>query len=258
MNSSYRWRWAVVALIALTAVGTMGCGRRARRIQNALHARYQQNLVRLAARDTGCPPQALSSGQIAQDVYTVTGCSQPVEYLLACGRRGRRCRWIRIAPLNEAAAAALQCQPQMVQQQPTQMPNTRYAVGCGRQAAFSMQCAGRSCGWAMSGPPQGVAPTVAVQPQGQPAPPQAYVAAPAAQGGAAAVQSQLMTQREAILSCVDVGSINVTVRWTAQGAVQIALPPELVGTAAAGCIQAAVGTLRIVTQQAGEITIPVQ
>lgn len=157
---------------------------------------------------------------------------------------------------------ALQCQPQMIQQQPTQMPSTRYAIGCGQQAAFTLRCVvGRSCAWAMVGPPQGAAPVVAVQPQTQvvPPPPQVSVTAvPPAQGEAAAVQSQLRAQREAILSCANLGTINLTVRWTAEGAVQVALPPELVGTAADGCIQAAVGTIRIVTQRAGQITISIR
>lgn len=258
MKNSNLWRGAVVGLIALMAIGASACGRRARAIANGGNARQIASLVQQAARDTGCQPGQLSPGQIGPDVYTVTGCTQPVEYLLQCGRR-RHCAWVRVATLNEAAAPYLQCQPQMIQQQPTQAPNVRYATGCGQQAAFTIQCDGRGCGWMMSGPPQGMAPQVAVQPQQPQGPVVVQPGAPVvAQGEVAAVQSQLQTQREAIMSCVDVGSFNLTVRWTAQGVVQIALPPELAGTAAEGCIQAAIGTLRVVTQHAGQAVIPLR
>ncbi|MCB9595161.1 MAG: hypothetical protein H6719_20760 [Sandaracinaceae bacterium] len=256
------FRAALVALVALTAVGTYGCHRRVV-VNHAQASRYQRNLLRYAQRDTGCQAGQLTPVQIGQqpDVFTVTGCTFPVEYWLSCGRRGRRCSWQRIPTLNEQAAAPLQCQPQMIQQQLTQNPNVRVAGGCGNQGTFQMACNGQACGWALAGPIAGQA--VATAP-----PPPAYqggagggvAVQPTAQPGqeTAAVQAQLQSQREAILSCIDGPGINLTVRWTAQGLVQIALPPEMAGSAAEGCIQAALGTLRVAATQAGQVTIPVQ
>ncbi len=260
IESNLAWRGAVVALVALMAAGAFGC-RRHVVVQDGRAARYQQHLIRYAARDTGCQAGQLTPMQIGQQpgVYTVTGCSFPVEYWLQCGRRGRHCRWRRIPTLNEQAAATLACQPQMIQQQFTQAPNVRVAAGCGRQATFQIACNGEACGWAMAGPiggaaaatpPPGYGGATVVQPTTQPA------AGPPVD--TTAVQAQLQQHREAILSCIDGPGVNLTVRWTAQGVVQIALPPELAGSAAEGCIQAALGTLRIAASQAGQITVPVQ
>lgn len=158
-KNNLAWRGAVVAIVALMAAGAFGCHRRAV-VQDGRAERYQRHLMRYAARDTGCNEAQLVPSQIGQQpgVYTVTGCSFPVEYWLECGRGGRHCRWRRIPTLNEQAATSLGCQPQLIQQQLTQAPNVRIAAGCGQQASFQMLCNGAACGWAMTGPAQGAAP----------------------------------------------------------------------------------------------------
>jgi len=265
-TTSHLWRGTILVLVALTAMGAMGCRRRGR-TPGAVSARYQRNLLRLAARDTGCAANQLQPMQITGDpaVFAVTGCTFPIEYWLQCGRRGRRCRWSRVPTLNEQAAAPLQCQPQMIQQQLTQAPNMRVAMGCGRQATFGMACNGSACGWAMAGPAQ--APTPAATAAVPPPPGGAQVSAvpppPGAQAGAqpadnSAVTGQLQAQREAILSCLDSPSVTLHIQWTADGMIHVTLPPELAGSAAEGCVQAAVSMLRITAQSAGQMTVPVQ
>ncbi len=261
--TSQAWRGAVLVLIALTAVGAIGC-RRGGRIQTGLSVRYQRNLLRLAARDTGCAVNQLAPMQIGAgpDVFAVTGCSFPVEYWLQCGRRGRRCRWSRVPTLNEQAAPVLQCQPQMIQQQLTQAPNMRIAVGCGRQATFAMTCNGAACGWTMTGPAQAPAPGAIAAVPPPPGGAVGVAAVPPPPGGATGdgtiVAGQLQAQREAILSCLDSPSVVLSIRWTTDGVIQVRLPPELAGSAAEGCVQAALSTIRVTAQQAGEITVPVQ
>ena len=285
-KTSYVWRGAMVVLIGLMAVGTVGCRRRGPRTANGgLSVRYQRNLLRLAARATGCSEVQLTPMQIGAgpDVYTVTGCQTPVEYWLRCGRRGRRCRWEQLPTLNQQAAAALQCQPQMIQQQLTQQPNTRVATGCGRQAMFGVACNGESCGWAMASnlqtaggagqippppaqplPPPPATASVASPPAAASvaSPPATASVAPApaatATGAAGAVIGQLQAQREAILSCTEAPSIDLTIRWTAQGQLLVQLPQGQAGTPAEGCIQAALGTVQVPPQQAGEVTVRVQ
>ncbi len=251
-------RVALVALIAVTGVIAAGCGRRAVRRDGELNAHYERTLLHIAARDTGCPAQQLAPALLAPGdpaVYSVNGCGAPVEYYLVCGRRGRRCRWERVTPLEQTAAASLQCSPQAVQQQPTQAPTTRYAAGCGRQAPFTLGCNQVACGWAMSGPMEGAGPAVAA---GQP---QVAVQASQPVGNAGAdLQQRLMGQREAILSCLDdVSNLSLTLRWTAAGQVILQIPPELTNTAAEGCIEAAVGALTVqAPSQPGQITVVLQ
>lgn len=253
------WRGALLALVVLGTLGASGCGRRARIAAaraDSRFARYERNLMRLGARDTGCAPAQLQAQMVQSEpgVYAVIGCSQPVDYWLRCGRRNR-CQWERVPLLNETAAPSLQCAPQMIQQQPSQAPNVRYAAGCGQMQPFTITCNPGGCMWAAAGPPQPAgAPAqqqVAVQTQAQ---------APPAQGPAdpAALQSQVQAQREAILSCIDSGTLSLRLRWTADGQVILQLPAELQGTAAEGCIQAAVGALRVSAQQAGEVVVPLQ
>lgn len=257
------WRIGVVAVVAITAgVGALGCGGRAQRIRDARLARYEQQLMRHAQRATGCPAGQLTA-QVMQEeprVYTVLGCAQPVEYWLECDGRGR-CRVHDIGPLHAVAPQALQCAPNMIQQQPTESPMVRYAAGCGRTAPFTMQCNGGACGWAQTGPAQaaGGAAQAASQPQQQPSQQQQVIVQPPQDDTAAAtLESQVQTQREAILSCIDVANVTLRLRWTADGQVIVQLPDELHGTAAEGCIQAAIGALRVSAQQAGEVVVPLQ
>ena len=254
------WRGALLAFVVVGALGASGCGRRARIARIAAgqadsrFQRYERNLMRLGARDTGCPEAQLQAQMVQAEpgVYAVIGCAQPFDYWLRCGRRNR-CQWVRVPLLNESAAPSLQCAPQMIQQQPSQAPNVRYAAGCGRIQPFTVSCNPGGCMWAAAGPPQAAAP-----PQQQ----QVVVRPPTTQGqppaDPAALQSQVQAQREAILSCIDSGTLSLHLRWTADGQVILQLPVELQGTAAEGCIQAAVGALRITAQQAGEVVVPLQ
>ncbi len=266
MRPNKAWTAWVVGVAALAALGATGCHRRGGPIRDARMERYTQNMLREAARDTGCALGQLTPTQIASQpaVFTVTGCTAPIEYWLQCGSRNRHCRWQNVPMLNESATASLSCDPQLIQQQPTQAPNVRYATGCGRTAPFTMSCNGAACGWSQTGPVQGASPTVAQPPSGgvvvvpqQQAqavpPPQQPVQAPPN-----ALQVQVQAQREAILSCVDDGSLNLRLRWTADGQVIIQLPPSLIGTAAEGCIQAVLGGMRVQAQASGEVVVPIQ
>lgn len=217
--------------------------------------RYEQNLVRTASRDTGCHPSQLAPEMIATQppIYTVVGCAQPVEYWLRCGRRNRNCRWRRVPTLNDVSAAALGCPANAIQQSPSQMPNVRYATGCGHSATFGLSCNGVSCGWVQNGPTQAAAGQAYAGAQ------TVVVPGPTAQAAVDpnALPAQIQAQREAILSCIDAAGVTLSVRWTAEGQVLLQLPEGLAGTEAEGCIQAAVGQLRVSANQAGGLEIPV-
>ncbi|MEQ8453377.1 MAG: hypothetical protein RLO52_01530 [Sandaracinaceae bacterium] len=250
-------RLALVAVLSLTMIGAWGCRRRPPvTASGALSARYERTLIRTAARDTGCPAGQLTPMQVhvGPQVWSVTGCASPVEYWLQCSRRNR-CSWRRVPLLNESAAATLQCPPQAIQQQPSPQPNVRFAAGCGRQQPFTVACNGAGCGWAPAGPIQGgqVAQGQPQQGQQQPQTVTVQVTTPSTN-----LQSQIEAQREAILSCIDTAALTLTVRWTSQGQVILQLPPELAGTVAEACIQAAVGSLTVAANQAGEVVIPLQ
>lgn len=258
--SGRAWRAWVIGLVAVASLAAMGCRARVVVRADPRVERYARNLVRVAARDTGCHPSQLAPVQVAAEpaVFTVTGCQTPVEYWLQCGRRN--CNWRRVATLNESAAPVLQCAPHMIQVQPTQTPNVRFAAGCGRIAPFTVACNGAACGWSPSGPVQAGGGPVAAAPPQQP-PPATAVVVPGPQPQAApptALQSQVQSQREAILSCIDSGSLTLRLRWTSDGQVVVQLPADLVGTAAEGCIQAVLGGMRVAAQAAGEIVVPVQ
>lgn len=254
MNHSMLIRALVIALIAAAAGG---CAGRRARLEARRYERYTRNLVNTASQQTGCPAAALTPQQIADGppVFTVTGCTTPIEYWLECrGRGNRNCDWRNVALLNEAAAMPLGCPPQGIQQQLTAAPNMRYATGCGRTAAFTIACNGAACGWAQSSPVQGGTGMVVMQ---QPQP-QVGPQPPPPQSPDAAIQAQVQMHREAILSCLDEGSITLRLRWTADGQVLIQLPANLAGTAAEGCINAVLGALRVAASAPGEVTVPVQ
>jgi hypothetical protein len=256
----------LAGLVAFVALASIGCGRRTVVITGARYEQYEANLLRFAARDTGCHPSQLVPQQIASDppVLTVTGCAQPVEYWLRCVRGGRNCRWLQIPPVTHQASPLLACPPEMVAPQPGPAPHVRFASGCGRGVQLAMTCNTAACGWAPVGPVQVMGVAAAPPPVQAPpmqssatvvvqAPP---VSAASPMGGS--VQAQLEAQREALLSCVDAGSVVLRMRWTADGQVIAQLPPELVGTAADGCIQAVLGSVRVQAQAAGEIVLPLQ
>lgn len=246
----------IAILIGLTAF-SVGCRRRVVGVSAEQMARYEQNLIRIAARDTGCHAGQLSAHQISSDppVLTVTGCAEPADYWLRCARRGRSCRWQNVASLNVSAAVPMQCAPEGIQQQFSQSPNVRFALGCGQTQPFTVVCNGEGCGWAPSGPPQATH-AVMQQPTAQPvvvAPP-----APPPQAPSAALQTQVQQQREAILSCVDAPSLTLRLRWTNDGQVIVQMPQELLGTAAEGCLQALLGGMRVAAEASGEVVVPLQ
>jgi hypothetical protein len=253
------WKAWLIGVAAVAALGATGCHSRAV-VNDARMERYRESMLRDAARDTGCSPGQLTPMQISAQpaVFTVTGCAAPIEYWLQCSRR-RRCRWQHVPTLNEAAAASLGCAPQMVQQQPSQAPNVRFASGCGRTAPFTMTCNGVACGWAQTGPVAAAAapgPVVAQPPSG------GVVVVPQQQPQGSpppnAVQTQVLAQREAILSYIDDGTLTLHLRWTADGQVVVEVPPALVGTAAEGCVQAVLGGMRVQAQASGEVVVPIQ
>jgi hypothetical protein len=249
-STSGRWAPWVAVVLAAFAIAGAGCGGNRARRDARLQERQARNLLRQASRDTGCAEGTLSPQQIADNppVYTVTGCTVPIEYWLECrGRGGRNCDWRPVPLLNQQAAMPLQCPPQAIQQQPGQAPNTRFASGCGQMAPFAIACNGAACGWTQTGPTQGQQV--------------AMVAGPGQPGGspaASALETQVQMQREAILSCVDTGQITLSLRWSAQGEVVVALPQNLTGSPAEACIHAVLGAIRVQAGQPGEITVPVQ
>jgi hypothetical protein len=127
--------------------------------------RYERNLVRIAARDSGCPPTYVAPVRIADTVWGVNTCSGPREYFLSCRSRGRRwanCRWDPIEPMVEAAARALQCPPHALVVQNGPVATTRSAQGCNGSVQLSLRCSDVGCGWLPDGPPAGT--TVIVVP----------------------------------------------------------------------------------------------
>lgn len=248
-------RAALLAVLTLSLLVAGGCRRRAPLGSpgGGLDHREYSQLMRYATRHTGCGEAVLTPTLIstAPNVYSVTGCAQPVEYWQHCSRR--RCRWRRIEPAHETAAEWLQCQPTMVQQQMTAAPTTRTVVGCGQALTLTLGCDGRTCVWnpAMQGQQQVYAQTPAAPP-----PPRDVQVG----GGASMLLSaQVQAQREAVLSCVDPGaSLTLSLRWTAEGSVLLQLPPELAGTASEGCIQAALGALQVAAQAPGQVRVPVR
>ena len=249
----------VLALAALT-LSVSGCGRGRHAIApNGLSAHEHELLLATASQTTGCPAGALSAEAISSTpvVMTVTGCGAPVEMLQVCGRRGRRCQWEPLARIEESAAGALQCPPQQIQQQPGQMPNQRWVQGCGRSAGFALNCGGAMCAWAQAGPVQMQGPAQFQAPQQQ----QQQTVTVQGNGSmnpGGNLEAQVAAQREILMSCIDSGNLVLNLRWTAEGQVLVSLPDNLAGTAAEGCIQAALGALRVQAASPGEITVPIQ
>ncbi len=168
--------------LLMVMVAAVGCGRhRYDPLYNPQRlARFEQHLVGIAARDSGCSPVTVVPARVGETVWVANTCTGPREYFLACHQRGRRwanCSWDRIATVNEAAAPVLACPPNAIGAQITASPLTRFAAGCGRQAQMSLRCNAVGCGWMPDGPPQGAAPPPAAAPA-YGAPPVVYVPAP--------------------------------------------------------------------------------
>lgn len=248
------------ALLVLAALVLGACGGSRSPLDNPrLLARYERNLPAAAARDSGCAPGAITATRVAREVWVAQTCNLPIEYRIECA--GRSCNWIRLPTLNEQAAPLLQCQPQLIQQQPAGVPTVRVASGCGRQATFSLTCNGPACGWSATSAVVTLAPQTVdpVAPLGsEPAPPR--VTTSGGEGGdpSASLQSQVELQRDALMSCIEgaEGTITLTLRWTGDGRVNIVLPPQMAGTVAEGCIQAILGALSVSAQSPGEVVVP--
>ena len=177
--------YTMMGLLALALLSMLaGCRRGRMAVENPRHlARYEQQLTRLAARDSGCPPHAVQPYRIGETLWTANTCSGPREYLLQCGRgrRWRSCRWIRVGSAPEAAAPVLGCPPQAMQQQPGPSPTSRVVMGCGRQVLMGIGCGPGGCGWMPTAPVAGAAPP---PPPGYgAAPPPGYGGAPPSSGG---------------------------------------------------------------------------
>lgn len=246
-------RGALLLAVGLTMLAP-GCRGRRARLLDARAARVSTvSTVQLTAtvqRDTGCPAAQVATAQInaSPPVYTVQACGTSAEYWGLCDGRG--CQWSRIADMSGLAAGPLSCGASTIVEQPTGQPLVRNAVGCGRMLAFTLMCTPSSCSWSQTGPVQGSGGFVATN---TPPPPP-----PTGSGPGANLQAQITTQRDAILSCVDVPSFNLTLRWTPEGQVTVQLPPEIAGTSAEGCVQAAVGQLSVRAEASGQVIIPVQ
>lgn len=141
-----------------------GCRHRYDPVHNpARIERFERNLIRLAARDSGCAEVQVQPVRIGETLWVANTCTGPREYFLGCRARGRRwshCRWRRIDTVAEAAAPALQCPAAQVGQQLGASPHERVAVGCGRQVAMQLQCNQVGCGWiALATAPPAPAPS---------------------------------------------------------------------------------------------------
>jgi hypothetical protein len=163
--------WAILFVVASSGA-LLGCRNRYDPVRDPHRiARFERNLIPIAARDSGCSPLQVQPVRIGETVWTANTCTGPREYLLACRSRGRRwasCRWERMPTLDEAAAQVLGCPPHAITQHPGFAPTTRVADGCGYRAQMSVRCNGVACGWMADGPPMGGG-----------APPPGYGAAPA-------------------------------------------------------------------------------
>lgn len=156
-------RWSSLAVLVTLAIVTLGLG--CRRHRDPVHdarriERFERNLIRHAARDSGCAPPQVQPVRIAETVWTANTCTGPIEYHLDCRSRGRRwanCRWRRIGRVEEAAAAVLSCPVQGMTQEPTQQPMVRFVNGCGRRVQMNMACNDVGCGWMAAGPASGQA-----------------------------------------------------------------------------------------------------
>ncbi len=168
-----------VALLA-TVASVSGCARRGAIRNGRRLARYEANLTRSAARDSGCSPVQVRVFRVSDTVWEANTCTGPREYFLRCSRHHRwaGCRWEPIATVQEASAPVLGCPPTQIGQQVAGPSLRRFVTGCGRQVAMSLLCNGIGCGWAPETPPTSLSrPYVPPPPPvgyGQQQPPQAY------------------------------------------------------------------------------------
>jgi hypothetical protein len=170
--------WGILLLVVL---GATACRNRYDPVHNDRRvARFERNLISIAARDSGCSPMQVQPMRVGETVWVANTCSGAREYHLACRSRGRRwanCGWTPIAPMPMTAAQVLQCPPQAIAQQPGPMPLVRMAQGCGRGVQMSLRCNEAACGWMPDGPPQ-IYAQAPPQMQPQPPPPQVDYNAP--------------------------------------------------------------------------------
>lgn len=153
------WSKIVVLGVIVSATLLFGCRRRYDPLRSPGRLqRYEENLIQLASRDTGCSPVQVQPVRIAERVWTANTCTGPREYFLHCRSRGRRwanCRWWRIGTVGDAAAPVLQCPPPSIGQQLGAAPTERWAAGCGRTVPVELRCNTVGCGWIATRPVQG-------------------------------------------------------------------------------------------------------
>jgi len=167
---------ARLAITLFALLAAFGC----RRHYDPVHdpgrvERFERNLIRLAAADSGCQPVEVQPVRIEETLWVTNTCVGPREYFLRCRSRGRRwanCQWRRIPTVGEAAARALRCPVGQVGQQAGMHAHDRVAVGCGRQMPVQLQCNAVGCGWIAAGP------VTAIDPRGRDAPLIVIVPAP--------------------------------------------------------------------------------
>ncbi|MGF1465917.1 MAG: hypothetical protein ACFCGT_07265 [Sandaracinaceae bacterium] len=258
VNRATRGWVLFVGIIAWAAIAA-SCSRTPPLDHPGLVARYERLLIRESALDSGCLQTQVLPQRVTRELWVVRTCNVPREYTLQCG--SRRCRWQRVATLNEAATGPLSCPPHMIQQQ-VSSPTQRSAYGCAHAASFELVCNGEACGWTQVGEVQaaplygtsGGTGQVVVSAGGDAGVPEA----PPPAAPSTNLQQQVEMQRDALLSCVEGGELTLRLRWSSDGSVVVVLPQELTGTVAAGCIETILGSLTVQASQAGEVVVPLQ
>lgn len=136
-------RLALVALVttALAALGLAGCHRGPPGIR-AADARGTRRLEGVARRDLDCPSVRLVP--LRDAVYQADGCGRLAEYAYNC--TGRRCNWDPVEVAASHASRDLRC-PMDELSVITRGATQRYFSGCGRGAAYSLECGALSCHW---------------------------------------------------------------------------------------------------------------
>jgi hypothetical protein len=120
------------------------CGSRAASLARGPDRRAMVRLERQAQRELHCP-QAMRIVALSSRAYQVDGCGQMREYAWACPTR--RCSFVPMTPAVLRASEDLQCAPTSLAGA-AQTSTHRAFFGCGRGAAYELECVEHGCVWA--------------------------------------------------------------------------------------------------------------
>lgn len=243
------------ATVAVQGTATAGGGR-----PRTVSHRHYRNLLRISSRDMGCHHRQIATQEVSPGIFTMSGCGQQREYVMACSGR-RHCRWLSIQPVEQVAMAETQCQSgQIVVAAP--QPLARQVTACGQTLSYALACGPGACAWTRGTvssavmmqsepgtvvivvPDDGgpVAGGVVVQDQapGQVGDEQADVVQI---GAAETLQALLATQLAVVRQCTQGQTVTLSVRWSAQGQISVGLAAPHAGTPMEACVQQAIGSV---------------